>query len=179
MIADRGRTPWQMVVDTLALACLVLWAYEVVAYAWALPFHCGPTWLHRVFVESTALKGVGAALVSGSVWLYGVAIRRLGQSWRLGIDRISPGPLVTDGVYSWSRHPIYLAFDLLFVGSFLVLGRLIFLVLALTWLVLLHAYMGREERFLSTLYGAAYRAYCGRVGRYVSWHRRSGVIDDS
>jgi protein-S-isoprenylcysteine O-methyltransferase Ste14 len=87
------------------------------------------------------------------------------------IDRTHPGPLVTGGIYGWTRHPIYVAFDLLFVGTFLVLGRLIFLVLALVWLRLLHSYMQREECFLSHLYGEPYRDYCGRVGRYFSWHR--------
>jgi protein-S-isoprenylcysteine O-methyltransferase Ste14 len=112
--------------------------------------------------------------VCGAVALYGIAVRRLGESWRLGIDRINPGRLVTDGVYGWTRHPIYVALDLLFVGTFLVLGRLIFLVFALVWLPLLHAYMRREERFLSELYGDSYRDYCGRVGRYCSWHRHDG-----
>jgi protein-S-isoprenylcysteine O-methyltransferase Ste14 len=82
--------------------------------------------------------------------------------------------LVTDGVYRWTRHPIYVAFDLLFVGTFMVLGRFIFLVLALVLLLLLHTYMLREERFLTDLYGRSYRDYCGLVGRYFSWHRYDG-----
>lgn len=155
--ADRERTRWQMVVDTFALACLLVWAYEVVAYAWPLPFHFGPMWLHDVLMESIAIKTLGAVFVSGAIVLYGVALRHLGESWRLGIDRTKPGSLVTDGVYRWTRHPIYVAFDLLFVGTFLVLGRLIFLVLALVWLPLLHTFMQREERFLADLYGDSYR----------------------
>jgi protein-S-isoprenylcysteine O-methyltransferase Ste14 len=163
-----------MVADTFALACLLMWAYEVVAYAWRLRFHVGPTWLHAVLMESIAIKTLGAVFVSGAIVLYGVTLRRLGDSWRLGIDRTNPGPLVTDGVYRWTRHPIYVAFDLLFVGAFLVLGRLMFLMLALAWLPLLHTFMQREERFLSDLYGDSYRDYCGRVGRYFPWQRYDG-----
>ena len=154
-----------MVVDTFALACLLVWAYEVVAYTWPLRFHLGPIWLHGVLTDSIAIKTLGAVFVSGAIVLYGVALRQLGESWRLGIDRTNPGPLVKDGVYRWTRHPIYVAFDLLFVGTFLVLGRLIFLVLTLVWLPLLHTFMQCEERFLSDLYGDSYRDYCGRVGR--------------
>jgi protein-S-isoprenylcysteine O-methyltransferase Ste14 len=169
--ADWERTRWQMMVDTFALACLLVWAYEVVAYAWPLRFHVGPMWLHHVLMESIVIKTLGAGFVSGAIVLYGVALRRLGASWRLGIDRSTPGPLVTDGIYQWTRHPIYVAFDLLFLGTFLVQGRLIFLLLALMWLPLLHTFMQREERFLAEFYGDSYREYCGRVGRYFSWHR--------
>jgi protein-S-isoprenylcysteine O-methyltransferase Ste14 len=169
--ADRERTRWLMVVDTFAVACLLLWVYEVVAYAWPLRFHVGPMWLHDVLIESIAIKILGAVFVSGAIVLYGVALRRLGESWRLGIDRTRPGPLVTDGVYRRTRHPIYVAFDLLFIGAFLVHGRLIFLVLALVWIPLLHTFMRREERFLANFYGATNRDNSGRVGRYFSWHR--------
>jgi protein-S-isoprenylcysteine O-methyltransferase Ste14 len=61
------------------------------------------------------------------------------------------------------------AFDLLYVGTFLLNGRLIFLLLASVWIPLLHLLMRREERFLVRLYGDAYRDYCDRVGRYFSW----------
>jgi protein-S-isoprenylcysteine O-methyltransferase Ste14 len=169
--ADRDRTRWQMVLDTVALAWLLVWAYEVIAYAWSLRLHFGPASLHHVLVDSIAIKTLGAAFVSAAILLYAVALRHLGASWRFGIDRTAPGPLVTDGIYKSTRHPIYVAFDLLFFGAFLVHGRLIFLVLALVWLPLLHTFMQREERFLAQVYGDAYRDYCSRVGRYFSWHR--------
>ena len=171
IVADRQRTFWQMVVDTFALACLLIWAGEVVAYAWPFRFHVGPASLGRIVVDSITLKTVGAVVVSVALLLYAVALRRLGESWRLGMDRTAPGPLVTEGIYRWTRHPIYVAFDLLFLGTFLVLGHLVFLLLALVWMGLLHSFMRREERFLTELYGDAYREYCQRVGRYCSWHR--------
>jgi protein-S-isoprenylcysteine O-methyltransferase Ste14 len=171
IVADRQRTFWERLADGLALACLLVWAYEVVAYAWSFGFHVGPTSFGRILVDSIAIKVVGAVVVSTAVLLYAIALRHLGASWRLGIDRAAPGPLVIDGIYRWTRHPIYVAFDLLFVGAFLVHGRLIFLCFALVWIPLQHVFMQREERFLTQLYGGAYRDYCGSVGRYFSWHR--------
>lgn len=173
VVADRQRTLWQMLVDMSAGACLLVWAYEVVAYAWGLRFHVGPTSLHRILADSVRIKVAGAVFVSVALVLYAVAVHHLGKSWRLGIDRTAPGPLVTDGVYRWTRHPIYIGFDLLFVGTFLVLGRGIFLLLALVWIPLMHQFMLREERFLSELYDGAYRDYCRRVGRYPPWRTRA------
>jgi len=165
-VVDRQRTGWQMLADTVLFACLLAFAYEIIAYAWQLRFHIGPSVLDRSVVEGPASQALGAVIVTGAVTLYALALRDLGASWRLGFDRNAPGPLVTGGVYRWTRHPIYVAFDLWFMGTFLLMGRLAFLVLVLVCVPLLHAIMDREERFLTELYGDAYRDYSRRVGRY-------------
>ncbi|MBI5822093.1 MAG: isoprenylcysteine carboxylmethyltransferase family protein, partial [Verrucomicrobia bacterium] len=172
-VADRQRTGWQMLADAVLLACLLAFGYEIIAYAWQLHFHIGPSVLERSVVDGPASQALGALIVTGAVILYGISLRDLGVSWRLGLDRSAPGPLITGGVYRWTRHPIYIAFDLLFLGTFLLIGRLSFLVLALVGVLLLHAIMDREERFLTQLYGDAYRDYCRRVGRYFFRQRDS------
>lgn len=171
--ANRRRTVVERALDLLAAACLLLWAYEVVAYAWQFDIHIGPAGLHRTVIDSSTIRTGGVIAVVAGLVLYGVALRRLGESWRLGIDKATPGPLVTSGIYGWTRHPIYIAFDILFIGTFLVLGRPIFLALLSIWVPLLHLYMLREEHFLTQLFGPQYREYSQRVGRYFSW-RRSG-----
>jgi protein-S-isoprenylcysteine O-methyltransferase Ste14 len=169
LVGDRQRTGRQMLVDAVMVACLLAFAYEIIAYAWRFRFHIGPSVLTGLVVDGLASRALGALLVTGAVILYGMALRDLGASWRLGLDRRAPGPLVTGGLYRWTRHPIYVAFDLWFVGTFLLIGRLSFLVLALAWVSLLHSIMCREERFLLGLYGDAYRNYCQRTRRYFSW----------
>lgn len=165
-VVDRQRTGWQMLVDTVLLACLLTFGYEIIAYAGQFRFHIGPSVLERSVVDGPASQALGALIVTGAVILYGISLRDLGVSWRLGLDRSAPGPLITGGVYRWTRHPIYIAFDLWFMGTFLLIGRLSFLVLALVGVLLLHAIMDREEQFLTRLYGDAYRDYSRRVGRY-------------
>ena len=96
-------------------------------------------------------------------------LRAFGDSWRLGIDRDAPGVLVTDGIFAWTRNPIYVGLDLLALGTSLVQGRLIVLALALVIAVMLHDQILREESFLARTYGDAYREYCARVRRYGSW----------
>jgi protein-S-isoprenylcysteine O-methyltransferase Ste14 len=99
----------------------------------------------------------------------GLALPAFGDSWRLGIDRETSGPLVTHGVFAWTRNPIYVGLDSFALGTFLVQGRLIFLALALVSVGMLQDQIRREERFLARAYGGAYREYCARVGRYVKW----------
>lgn len=168
-VVDRQRTVWQMLMDTLMLACLLAFVYEVVAYVWPLGVHVGPPALANLVVDGLVSQALGALIVVGALGLFIIGLLQLGTSWRLGLDRKAPGPLITGGVYRWTRHPIYVAFDLLFLGTFLVIGRLIFLVLALVWVPILHAFMLREEQFLKRLYGDPYRVYCQRTKRYFTW----------
>lgn len=168
---DRQRSAGELAVDGIAGLCLLLWSWEVVAHAWRLSLHFGPASLQEVVVDHMILRIAGATMGCAALIVYAIGLKHLGDAWRLGIDREHPGPLVTEGIYRISRHPIYLAFDLLFVGAFLTIGRPVFLVLALVWLPVLHGIILREERFLSGIYGAAYRDYCRRTGRYLSWSR--------
>jgi protein-S-isoprenylcysteine O-methyltransferase Ste14 len=174
LAVDRQRTWSQMAVDLAAALCLVLWAYEVIVTAFpSTRFLAWPTLIQIVVVDHLAVKFLGILAVATGLSLYGIALRDLGVSWRLGIDRKTPGPLVMEGVYAWSRHPIYVAFDLVFVGAFLVQGRIVFLVLAAIMVTLLHSIILREEQFLAQAHGEAYQNYCRHVGRYLSLRVRT------
>jgi protein-S-isoprenylcysteine O-methyltransferase Ste14 len=168
LVADRGRSASEMLVDLLFVICFGLWAYEIVAYAWPLPSHPLPAWLGTVVLGETVLKGLGAFSALAGLCIYASALWVFGDSWRLGIDRETPGALVTDGIFAWTRNPVYVGLDLLFIGTFLLNGRVIFLLLALALVAMIHSHIRREERFLSETYGESYREYCARVGRYVT-----------
>ncbi|MEK7676564.1 MAG: isoprenylcysteine carboxylmethyltransferase family protein [Verrucomicrobiota bacterium] len=166
---DWQRTPEHKMGDLLTVMCLLAWFGETVAQAWPLPIHFVPQPLRTVLMDAAMVKAAGAVMMLAGLLSYGLALRALGDSWRGGIDRKSPGPLVTCGIYAWTRNPIYASFDLLAAGTFLMQGRLIFLMLALGLGVMLHIQIRREERFLTGFYGDAYREYCARVGRYLKW----------
>jgi len=169
VVIDWQRSPVQMLADLLLFTCLLLWGYEVVAYAWPLRTHLVPAPLGTGLIDAVAAKVVGLVATLSGLLIYGLALRAFGASWRLGIDRAAPGSLVTDGIFAWTRNPIYVALDLLAIGTFLVMGRLLFLALGLIIVAMLHGQIRREERFLVEAYSDAYREYCARVGRYARW----------
>lgn len=81
-------------------------------------------------------------------------------------DRVSA--LVTEGVYQWTRNPMYVAMLLGLIALGVGLNHL----LTLLWVPVYVGYMTRfqirvEERFLTERYGAEYLAYCARVRRWV------------
>jgi protein-S-isoprenylcysteine O-methyltransferase Ste14 len=101
--------------------------------------------------------------------LFAASLRSFATSWRIGIDREHPPPLVTSGVFAWTRNPIYTAFDMIIIGAFLVHGRLVVLLVGLIMIVLVHGVVLREERFLDQQFGDAFRKYTKRVRRYGVW----------
>ena len=128
-----------------------------------------PAPLSTILVNAVPIKVLGAVMLVAGLLIFGLALRAFGNSWRLGIDREAPGVLVTHGVFGRTPNLIYVALDLLAVGTFLVQGRLIFLALALVIVGMLHYQIRREECFLVRTRGDAFREYCARVGRYVKF----------
>ena len=114
----------------------------------------------------------GAVLLTGAVLAWAGARTLL----RRGTNFIPTRPalaLATDGIYGWTRNPMYVG------GAPLMLGLAI--VLALDWLPLLmvpawfalhFGIVRREEAYLEAKFGEAFRAYKARVPRYVGLPRR-------
>lgn len=169
MLFRRGIRVIVSVLDFLFLVCVFLWVYEIVAYSWPLRLHVVPHCLGAVIVDTAAFKVAGAMLSLAGLVIYGLALRAMGASWRIGIDRDTPGALVNSGIFAWTRNPIYVSLDLLAIGTFLIQGRLVFLLLAFVFVGVFHFQIRREEHFLNEAYGEEYREYCARVPRYVKW----------
>ena len=161
-----GRSGKEYLYDKLLGFVFLFWLYLLLADAWPLSLAWLPEWLTMELVVALPAKLVGALLLIAAPALFAGAVRSLGTSWRMGVDRQTPGPLVTTGLFAWSRNPIYAAFDLTFVGAFLIHGRVVYLLLAVVLVLLLHGIILREERFLAERFGEAFAEYCRRVGRY-------------
>jgi protein-S-isoprenylcysteine O-methyltransferase Ste14 len=76
--------------------------------------------------------------------------------------------LVVDGIYSWSRNPLYLAMTLAYVGLAIAAGSAWAIILLIPLLVVMNiGVISREERYLEREFGDAYRAYKSRVRRWL------------
>ena len=102
------------------------------------------------------MRWAGAILMVPSFILFSIAHVQLGSSFSVSAQARN---LVTTGLYSRIRNPIYLFGGLLIVGVVLFLEHprylLIFLVLVPLQLVRIR----REERVLEEKFGDAYRQY--------------------
>jgi protein-S-isoprenylcysteine O-methyltransferase Ste14 len=141
-----------------------------------LPFEQRPfPWLFKFqIVDAIPAQTSGLLLIATGFALFVLSLQALDTSWRLGVDAQNPGPLVTDGVYAFSRNPIYVFFDFYFIGTFLMNGHLIFLVFALLAVANLHYQIVQEEKSLAQTHGHPYERYRSQVGRYASCRRWTG-----
>jgi protein-S-isoprenylcysteine O-methyltransferase Ste14 len=93
------------------------------------------------------------------------AMRRAGTTVRP--DRPTDH-LVTDGPFSFTRNPLYLAGTLLVLGIGLVLGIAWFLLLALSAAFTVQKVtIEQEERHLQARFGETYQDYARRVRRWI------------
>ncbi len=166
---SRGKPLGEALIEGCLVISLPLWCYEILAFAWPLPWHIFPEPLNVVVLDSAPADLVGSALIVSGLALFAAALFSFGDSWRVGIDQKTPGALVKGGVFARTRNPIFLFMDAYALGNFLVSGRLLFGLFALLAVILIHLQIRREEAFLEDRHGDAYRSYRASTPRYLVW----------
>ncbi len=121
--------------------------------------------------ELPALKQV-AMFIGGllifigiAVWIYAVIIQRISRE-------ISSGNLVTTGIYSIVRNPIYLAFLCVCTGVLITAHNVFLLIFPVVSYIFLTILMKQtEEKWLLEKFGTEYAEYCKHVNRVIPWFR--------
>lgn len=80
-----------------------------------------------------------------------------------------PDQLVTEGVYQYTRNPMYLGFVIALFGVALLLGSaMVSLLLVVVFVVITDRwYIAFEERMMLKKFGPAYEVYCQKVRRWI------------
>lgn len=157
MILGKGNKPesqkrHEMV---LKLATFTMPAVEVVSIWWDVVTL--PLWLKYFGVAIAALGA--SCFIAGMVTMKG--------SWRAGIPDHKETTLITNGIYSLSRNPAFLGFDLMYLGILLAFPNVWHAIAATLTILLFHKQILREEQFLEAAFGNDYLAYKKRTNRYL------------
>ena len=79
-----------------------------------------------------------------------------------------PEKLVTDGLFRFSRNPMYLGLTIFLAGAWLLLGCLSPLAIVAAFLLIADRwYVVREEKRLTAVFGNAYTTYRARTPRWL------------
>ncbi len=126
-------------------------------------------WLKLGFgLETQTRRIVSLPLIIGGLLLDGAAagyFRRLGTA----VEPWKPSTvLAVDGLYRFSRNPIYLGFAITYVGLAVAVDSVFVLLLLIPCLWVVDRFViQREERYLSARFGADYDVYRARVRRWL------------
>ncbi len=115
-----------------------------------------PSWLRWAGV------GLGVIFAMFLTWTY----HHLGTNITDTVVTRRQHTLVTTGPYRWVRHPFYISIAMGAVVNSLVMANWFAFVLGVIVFTLLAIRVGREEAKLIERFGADYRTYMGKTGRF-------------
>ena len=122
----------------------------------------------RFFPEWWIGHAVGWPLVIAGVLLSAWSIRTMFRASEPPDPYEPTGQIVATGPYTFSRNPIYLSFNPVYVGIAFVVNTvwpIIFLPFGIA--LLYYGVIAREESYLERVFGDEYRQYKARVRRWV------------
>jgi len=120
------------------------------------------------FIAPSIVKYIGFALVVIG-FLLGLGAALTFRRARTTLDPYHPvSSIVTSGIYSFSRNPIYLGFLLMVIGIPLVGGTYWGIILAPIFILLCNRLViEHEEAYLGKKFGTTYSDYTSRVRRWL------------
>src|SRR5437667_354343 len=140
--------------EPLGRALRLVW-YPVVSLWIALPIYSA--FRPRLLYHLPALEWIAVALGAAALIATLVCWKRMGKSWRMGIDPHEKTRLIVSGPYAYVRHPIYALSSVLMVASFVAVPTIPMLIVAIVHCGLLQWEARREERYLLSVHGQAYQ----------------------
>jgi protein-S-isoprenylcysteine O-methyltransferase Ste14 len=116
--------------------------------------------------ESNILSYIGLIIGFFSFYFLILGYYNMGTSWRIGLSNTTYTPLITTGIFSLTRNPVYIAFYLFYFSLFLTSSKLMFLIFFLAILINLHLLILEEEKTLERIHGKEYLKYKKEIPRY-------------
>jgi protein-S-isoprenylcysteine O-methyltransferase Ste14 len=165
-VIGRGKKGFIALMEIVFVVILLAWIYEIFRSSIQIQFSILPPLLSKIWVDLLWLKFLGVILITAGLIIFSLALVAFGRSWRIGIDANQPGKLITTGIFSVTRNPVFVFFNLYFIGIACLNPNLFFTGLAFMALFGIHFHILNEEKFLEKHYGKSYKEYRKETHRY-------------
>jgi protein-S-isoprenylcysteine O-methyltransferase Ste14 len=187
-----GKGPNSIPPDPVGLFMRVFWVPAIllqILHAWRISIHMQwpyakghlPMWVTTQWDFASQSNGlaptppawwlpvafVASAIVITCLSLTFICWRKMGKSWRIGIDRGETLEFISSGPYNIVRHPIYALRILLDLCAIIAVPTVFMAIVTGVDVLMLAIEARREERYMESTHGQAYAAYKKRVGRFV------------
>lgn len=115
-----------------------------------------------------SMRIAGVIITALGVLAFIVSVLQMKDNWRAGVQREEKTNLITTGIYSISRNPAFLGFELMYIGILLVFFNWYLCCSTIFAVVFFHLQIVNvEEEFLTEAFGEEYLAYKKKVCRYI------------
>lgn len=169
-----GKNPNVLPKDGSAYA-LIGWYFKLILAAlfiYTLLFLLFPETIENAFkipvLENKWVQYTGMIMmVLAFIWVV-IAQFQMKDSWRIGIDDQMKTKLVKNGLFQFSRNPIFLGMTVSLIGFFLAFPTVIAFFFSLIGSILMQIQIRLEEEHLLKQHGQIYLAYKKKVGRMLS-----------
>jgi len=111
------------------------------------------------YLQTQTITIIGLALIHIALIWISIAQFQMSNSWRIGIDEENKTKLVTDGVFSISRNPIFLGMIISVLGLFFILPNALTFFLTITTYIVIKIQIRLEEEFLQKQHAQDYVNY--------------------
>ena len=129
-------------------------------------------WFNRLYIFSAeylfTARIFGALLIVFGLGVILIARSKM-QKAQTNIEPWKPtNAIISDGIYSYSRNPIYVSLILIYLGVASIFNAVWLLPpLALVLIAMQYGVILREERYLKTKFGDEYSGYMKNVRRWI------------
>lgn len=120
-----------------------------------------------VWAQSPAVQLLGFVVMAGGAVFAAVAQYQMGRAWRIGVPDQEPSHLMTRGLFSLSRNPVFFGVAAIFLGALLIAPTALTLASFSLAIFAMAIQIRLEEDHLSSKLGSADSAYKARVRRWI------------
>ena len=140
----------------LLFIALLIFSFNIPAYEYLLP-----VW----YLQHPIILYSGLVLIHIALLWVVIAQFQMSKSWRIGIDEKNKTDLITTGLFSISRNPIFLGMILSVTGIFLIIPNALTFFLCLSTYFVIQIQIRLEEEFLIKQHGDEYLHYKQKTRR--------------
>ncbi len=130
---------------------------STVGAGFLLPYFAGHN-LGKIPLSET-MRYLGVAIFLSGYWIRTIAARKLNKQFSYLVTIQEHHQLITSGIYSLIRHPVYLGTILAVVGMFLLFSTWFGLAFVFVYSAILIHRMTLEEKLLFKYFGSVYQEY--------------------
>jgi len=119
------------------------------------------------YKEHDFLKMSGVLLLIISFIWTSIAQYQMATSWRIGIDYEEKTELISNGLFRYSRNPVFLGVLTSYLGIFFITPNILSFSILLVIFVAIQTQVRLEEEYLTNVHGDQYDLYITKVRRWI------------